>query len=89
MFSPDAARPAKRVYIGNLPPEMSQELVDIDLRNAINELMAQIGGVMGEGPAVTSCKLYPVSILINKTTFSPSKLMPKNRFIFIFIVFKT
>jgi hypothetical protein len=61
MFSPDAARPAKRVYIGNLPPEMNEELVDTDLRNAINELMAQIGGVMGEGPAVASCKLYPVS----------------------------
>jgi hypothetical protein len=23
MFSPDAARPAKRVYVGNLPPEIN------------------------------------------------------------------
>lgn len=26
MFSPDAARPAKRVYVGNLPPEMNGKI---------------------------------------------------------------
>ncbi|EFN54687.1 hypothetical protein CHLNCDRAFT_53018 [Chlorella variabilis] len=35
LFNPDAARPAKRVYVGNLPAAVSEA----ELRQAVNELM--------------------------------------------------
>lgn len=54
LFNPDAARPAKRVYVGNLPSNVSEA----DLRQAVNELMVQTGGTAAPGYPITSCKLY-------------------------------
>ncbi|PSC72366.1 splicing factor U2AF 50 kDa subunit [Micractinium conductrix] len=54
LFNPDAARPAKRVYVGNLPANVSEA----ELRQAINELMVQTGGTAAPGFPITSCKLY-------------------------------
>lgn len=54
VFNPDAARPAKRVYIGNLPAAISEA----ELRQAVNELMVQIGGTAMPGFPITSVKLY-------------------------------
>ncbi|PRW45747.1 chorismate lyase isoform B [Chlorella sorokiniana] len=54
LFNPDAARPAKRVYVGNLPGSVSET----ELRQAINELMVQTGGTAAPGFPITSCKLY-------------------------------
>jgi hypothetical protein len=57
MFAPDAARPAKRVYIGNLPPEITEA----ELRQGVNDIMVKCGGICMAGFPITSCKLYPVS----------------------------
>lgn len=54
LFNPDAARPAKRVYVGNLPASVSEA----ELRQTINELMVQTGGTASPGFPITSCKLY-------------------------------
>lgn len=55
LFNPDAARPAKRVYVGNLPAVITEA----ELRQAINELMVQIGATAMPGFPITSVKLYP------------------------------
>lgn len=54
LFNPDAARPAKRVYVGNLPSNVTEA----ELRQAVNELMVQSGGTAAPGFPITSCKLY-------------------------------
>lgn len=59
MFAPDAARPAKRVYVGNLP----EKITESELRQGINDLMVKCGGVCMSGFPITSCKLYPVRLL--------------------------
>ena len=56
LFNPDAARPAQRVYVGNLPPGTT----DPAMRAALNEVMVAAGGCAGPGFPVTACKLYPV-----------------------------
>ncbi|KAK9901213.1 hypothetical protein WJX75_000532 [Coccomyxa subellipsoidea] len=54
MFNPDAARPARRIYVGGLPPETT----DADLRQYINELMVSTGGCASTGYPIASCKIY-------------------------------
>lgn len=56
LFSPDAARPAKRVYIGNLPTDTTEQ----DLRQFINDVMVRSGGCSQTGFPVLSCKFYLV-----------------------------
>lgn len=54
MFSPDVIRPAKRIYVGGLPAGT----LDGELRQFLNELMVQAGGVVAAGFPITNCKVY-------------------------------
>ena len=60
LFNPDAARPAKRVYVGNLPATVGEG----ELRQAVNELMVACGGTAAPGFPITSCKLYQVCVCV-------------------------
>eukprot|EP00891_Asterochloris_glomerata_P006026 jgi/Astpho2/6026/e_gw1.00084.73.1_t len=53
-FNPDAIRPARRVYVGGLPPTAT----DVRLRQFINEMMMRTGGAVSPGYPITSCKVY-------------------------------
>lgn len=55
MYNPEAARPARRVYFGGLPPD-TQEL---ELRQYVNDILVKIGGSIAPGLPINSCKLYP------------------------------
>ncbi|KAK9829508.1 hypothetical protein WJX72_006260 [[Myrmecia] bisecta] len=54
MFNPEAARPARRIYIGNLPPDTTE----VELRRHVNDLMVKSGGAAAAGFPVSSCKIY-------------------------------
>ncbi|KAK9830796.1 hypothetical protein WJX74_007599 [Apatococcus lobatus] len=54
LFNPDAARPARRIYVGGL----SQDTTDAELRQFLNELMVKTGGVASSGFPIASCKIY-------------------------------
>jgi hypothetical protein len=56
MYNPDLMRPAKRVYVGNLPPNIGEA----ELRGLLNEMMVNSNGCAQPGFPITSCKLYPV-----------------------------
>ncbi|KAL6768764.1 hypothetical protein ACKKBF_B16105 [Auxenochlorella protothecoides x Auxenochlorella symbiontica] len=56
LVNPDAARPAKRIYIGNLPATTHEA----ELRHFINNLISQVKGCAGPGYPIISCKLFPM-----------------------------
>ena len=55
LFSPDVARPARRVYVGGLPMGTAAD----DLAAHINSVLSLAGGTIAPGPPVTSCTMFP------------------------------
>lgn len=55
MFNAEAARPARRIYVGGLPAG-TQEL---ELRQYVSDLLIKTGGAAAPGFPINSCKLYP------------------------------
>jgi splicing factor U2AF subunit len=54
LFSPDVARPARRVYIGGLPMGTTSD----DLAAHVNFVLALAGGTICPGAPVTSCTVF-------------------------------
>lgn len=79
LFSPDAARPAKRVYVGNLPMDVTEQ----ELRQFMNDMMVRCGGCSLAGFPVISCKLYLANDSNSQQMNGPSQQLQDKSYAFI------